>query len=247
MTQPLLPCLLAIAGTLGFTFCHAGNLSPDCSQSPDVIAAHYDKIVEDIKTHKGRNSSLSLWRNKQQVVISNPALNITELWEQTANQRVRLTRYFDEHQRGIEYQPDEIGKRDWSQTRQLISDDVFKTMTLQGTTGKSCDRYQTYTQKKDDSTIVLEWLPTQQLIKKLTIKTPKRNVSFQLTNLVDDKAAIEEKFHTLSDLQTTDYTDIGDNESDPFLSKMINLGFVEHGASGFYDSEGHAMGGHHSH
>lgn len=45
---------------------------------------------------------------------------------------------------------------------------------------------------------------------------------------------------------STDFADVGDNEADPFLRKMIALGFVEHGASGFYSADGEALqGGHH--
>ena len=47
--------------------------------------------------------------------------------------------------------------------------------------------------------------------------------------------------------QTTDYAYIGDNENDPFLAKMINQGFVEHGASGFYDAQGNQLQGSHKH
>ena len=48
----------------------------------------------------------------------------------------------------------------------------------------------------------------------------------------------------LNSYGTTDYTNIGDNESDPFLISMINLGFIEDHAHGFYDSKGNIMGNH---
>lgn len=47
---------------------------------------------------------------------------------------------------------------------------------------------------------------------------------------------------------STDFADVGDNEADPFLRKMIALGFVEHGASGFYQANGETLqGGAHHH
>ena len=47
--------------------------------------------------------------------------------------------------------------------------------------------------------------------------------------------------------ELTDYADIGDNESDPFLAKMINLGFIQDTHPGFYNSQGQAIGGRHQH
>ena len=47
---------------------------------------------------------------------------------------------------------------------------------------------------------------------------------------------------------STDFADVGDNEAGPFLRKMIALGFVEHGASGFYQANGETLqGGAHHH
>ena len=47
--------------------------------------------------------------------------------------------------------------------------------------------------------------------------------------------------------QSTDYADIGDDHTDPFLTKMVNQGFIEAGASGYYDQHGQAIGSSHTH
>ena len=58
--------------------------------------------------------------------------------------------------------------------------------------------------------------------------------------------AIKQKFAVWDRYQTTDYADVGDNESDPMLAKMIKLGFISHGASGFYHADGTQIeSGHH--
>ena len=41
--------------------------------------------------------------------------------------------------------------------------------------------------------------------------------------------------------------DIGDDHTDPFLTNMVNQGFIEAGASGFYDQNGNAIGEGHRH
>lgn len=81
----------------------------------------------------------------------------------------------------------------------------------------------------------------------MRISKPQLTQTLTLDKVKFDKAAVMQQFANWDSFQTTDYADIGDNEGDPFLAKMINLGFIEHGASGFYDASGKALGGGHSH
>jgi len=81
----------------------------------------------------------------------------------------------------------------------------------------------------------------------MSIAKPQLTQTLTLGTVDFKKAQIQQQFALWDAYQTTDYADIGDNEGDPFLAKMINLGFIEHGASGFYDANGKALGGGHSH
>jgi hypothetical protein len=72
-------------------------------------------------------------------------------------------------------------------------------------------------------------------------------VNWQLAEVTYDNKMIQQQLDTFSAYQSTDFADIGDNESDPFFRKMINLGFIEHSASGFYDSEGNSLSSAHQH
>ncbi len=62
-----------------------------------------------------------------------------------------------------------------------------------------------------------------------------------LVSLESDEDKVGDRFAAWDSHDTTDFADIGDNESDPFLLKMINLGFISHGASGFYDASGNMI------
>ena len=80
----------------------------------------------------------------------------------------------------------------------------------------------------------------------VTNKKSDTQTLLSLNDVNSDTPAIKAQFAKWDNFQTTDYADIGDNESDPFLAKMINLGFIEHGATGFYNQQGEAIqGGHH--
>lgn len=62
-----------------------------------------------------------------------------------------------------------------------------------------------------------------------------------LVSLESDEDKVGDRFAAWDSHATTDFADIGDNESDPFLMRMINLGFISHGASGFYDASGNMI------
>jgi hypothetical protein len=241
--KTLLICLTATI--YPFSAQAQSNAPQHCSSEP-VSAVYQVKMSENGK--KSDKYQVELWRNAQQVAIRYPANAITELWELTVNNKLHLVRYFDAHGRGIEYQPNEIkGNQDWSLKRQLISDTLISQMALRKTRGKDCQTVEYYTKKSDDSKLDLQWFPKQQLIKHFKVKTSASETEWTLLETSKDAQQIAQEFQTLALYDTTDYTDIGDNESDPFLLNMINLGFVEHGGSGFYDADGHDIGDGHAH
>ncbi|WP_352289120.1 hypothetical protein, partial [Psychrobacter sp. GW64-MNA-CIBAN-0177] len=81
------------------------------------------------------------------------------------------------------------------------------------------------------------------LVKTLRVSNKKSQVStlLSLNNVSSNEQVIVAQFAKWDNFQTTDYADIGDNENDPFLAKMINLGFIEHSATGFYNQQGQAI------
>ena len=200
--------------------------------------------------NKKINYNFELWLSPNQVIHRNLSTNISELWEKNSLGMVKLTRYFDTHKRGIEYQPNELPEsvKDWSEKQQLISNSLLTDMTLISTSGHGCDLTTKYQKQQDGNSIELEWLNNHSLVKKLVVRH-KSNVvdQIQLTQLVTNSIERDEVLSALTKLYTTDFIDVGDNESDPFLLKMINLGFVKHGASGVYTADGQVVGEDHHH
>lgn len=204
----------------------------DCSTQSEMIGAKYTVVVSladgtDKDTHE-----LVLWRNGQQALHEYPAKKLADLWEHTLNDQLHLVRYFDEFQRAIEYQPGEIpeGRKSgaWSVKRQLVADDVLESMQLVGSEGEGCEKTVTYELEDPGKSIRLEWLEELSLVKALTEQNAGRVIRLQLQKAMTDTAAVKAALTKRSDFQSTDYTDIGDNESDPFLTRMINQGFSGH-------------------
>jgi len=94
-----------------------------------------------------------------------------------------------------------------------------------------------------DRQVSLEWNVSLQLPTRYTVRTKGRVEIWEAREIVTDPQKVRQVFDRRTAYKTTDFIDIGDNESAPFLRKMIYLGFVSYGASGFYDADGHALEG----
>ncbi|MEH6397283.1 hypothetical protein [Pseudoalteromonas sp.] len=227
-------------------------ISPLASASQCALESQYVQANYQVSSEQTTNNTLAqaqqftLWRTPHQVAEQGSEL--VEVWQQLRNQQIRPIRYFQAHQRGIEYQPTEVqGEQDWSTKYQLVSDDFIAKMTLKSEQGEGCEQLQNYQLVQGDTKIELAWLVNKKLVSSMRISKPQLTQTLTLDKVKFDKAAVMQQFANWDSFQTTDYADIGDNEGDPFLAKMINLGFIEHGASGFYDASGKALGGGHSH
>lgn len=192
-----------------------------------------------------------IWRNGDDLLHEDDSTNMAEQWHRIDDDKVKIDRYFDTYKRTIEYQPAELVKtrttQDWATKYWLITPDMLKSAKKVSSAGQACDRVDTYSFTNDDVDVKLEWLPALSLIRSQTVKTKEQTFTWTLQSWTDDATEIEAAFAARDGYQSTDYADIGDNESDPFLAKMINLGFVDHGASGFYDSHGNPSDVGHKH
>ena len=220
------------------------------AQQCDIDAAQLKADYKITNQHKSQHStqSLTLWRNNQQVAHQSETL--TELWQQLSNNQLRPIRYFNAEQRGIEYQPSEVrGVQNWSAKSQLVDNHLIAKMTLVSSQGEGCNEVKNYVLNKGDKQFKLAFFPQAKLVKTFSVTNKKSDTQtlLSLNDVNSDTPAIKAQFAKWDNFQTTDYADIGDNESDPFLAKMINLGFVEHGATGFYDTNGKTLKGSHHH
>jgi hypothetical protein len=220
-----------------------------CSESATKLTATYQLTAQNGPT--SHQNALVLWRNGATVAHQYPQTNITESWYLLQNKQIKPTRFFDTQQRAIEYQPGEKvhgkSESDWWYRYQLLSNDLIAQLEKTTVSGKGCQRVQHYSQQVGDTKIELQWLVESQLIRYYRWQQGNKQEVWQLQNLSHDAALIDNFFSQRADYQNTDFADIGDDHSDPFLIKMVTLGFIEHGASGFYDDKGNALDGAHHH
>jgi len=223
----------------------------NCSAQSTELGAHYRITTMDHKTGKGNTRDFTLWRDGDRVAHQYHTKAMTELWERVSNGTLRTVHYFDHYHRGIEYDPAEVKishtSNDWQLKYQLVSDNFIKNLKKDSSGGLNCKTFSIYSHTSNTSNVTLEWVDQLNLAKLYIEESPSKSVKWELVEVIEDKAQVQKAFSRRENYKTTDYTDIGDNESDPFLMRMINLGHISHGASGFYDQDGHAIGQGHNH
>ncbi|BDX07908.1 hypothetical protein [Planctobacterium marinum] len=227
-------------------FCFQPN-----SFASEPLLANYEITVKH-NGHAQSTRQLALWRlSANQVVHQFNQQQLSQHWTLQKNSRVKLLKLFDAHDRGVEYAAADIKghqKRDWSEKYQLLSDDFLAQ--LNSVTCYQDDHYgkvQVLSTEAATRNLTVEWLPEYKLIKSIKTQSKNGTEHWQLVSLSRDKEKISAQAQLWEKYYLTDYADIGDNESDPFLMQMINLGFVEEAASGFYNEKGQQIQGQHGH
>ena len=230
-----------------------------CDELSQVLGASYT-----VSSNGRQDVNLEFWRAGSRVLYHYPERNLADQWTLTSNGYLKPVRYFTADKRAIEYDAFDInggkGSRDWESRSRWITQSQMDAMQLTGTQGEGCMKTETYeftptgkNGKSDPfSSVSLTWLPELQLVESYQVRNAdslgQRRISrWKLEVLKTDKALVDASLHAFDDFAATDYADVGDNESDPFLMKMIKLGFVQHGASGFYNSDGSPLSGGHVH
>lgn len=238
-------------------------LAQDSSEPCDLQAEHLGASYT-ISSSSGKKAALEFWRDGNTVLYSHLDRQTADQWTLTSNGYLKPVRFFLADERAIEYDVFDInngkGTKDWESRSQWISQKQIDSMQLTGSEGEGCMRTQSYeytplgkTGKPDlFSRVTLSWLPALGLVERYEIRSTdslgqRRVTQWQLNNLETDPELVSKALNAFGGYAATDYADIGDNESDPFLMKMIKLGFIQHGASGFYESDGSPLTGGHVH
>jgi hypothetical protein len=214
-----------------------------CQQYQNPVSATY-KISTG---SDDKQQTLQIVRSKKKVIYHYPAQAISEQWYLQKNNNMGLTRYFDQYQRGIEYQAADMpnlnqAHDNWLHKYQLISPALIAQLEKSESNQEACTSPEKFTSKAGSKQQVsLIWDAKYQLPITLTIEQNKKTITWQLSELNSNAKQVIERINKYENFQLTDYSDIGDNEADPFLAKMINQGFIEHSHSGFYNADGGTM------
>ncbi|MGS0673510.1 hypothetical protein [Shewanella sp. 125m-1] len=201
----------------------------------------------------GQQSTITLLRSADKVIYQRSPTSF-EMWDKQGE----YVRYFPTEQRSITYRKGDLLSLnmhfDLQQLTHLISPELIKQLSnaqhetaapspeqheTHHSANLSCQAVAHYEGLLAGNTLNLVWMTKLMLPVTMTVQQKGKQFSYQLTEIEpfssDAFAAL------ISNYNDMDFADVGDNESDPFIAKMIHQGFIQHGSSGFYDSQGNQL------
>ncbi len=231
------------------------SLTLECdSLDSDYLGARYQ-----VSHAQGKNAGqyeLTLWRVGTVALHSYSEPAISRSYAVSRRGDIYEHHYFDADRRAIEFEAratePEAAEQFWQEKRTLVTEDFRSRLKLVDEQGESCTRLAQYSGEVDELQYQLLWWPELDLPAYFSVTDHHGDpvLSWTFIELNPEADAAKQALADRQAYMSTDFADIGDNETDPFLRNMINLGFIDHGNSGFYDSEGNDMGAandHHGH
>ncbi|AUD59052.1 hypothetical protein AYJ58_05915 [Shewanella sp. Pdp11] len=216
------------------------------AQCPTLQAEHL-KAQYQVTNGKGQQWQMTLIRNGQDFIIQRDGSTF-EQWSSNGE----YVRYFPAEKRSVTYRKGDLRalniQHDRDQLYHVVSPALPTHMTKTQAKQEACFTTQGFEGKVNGLESELVWIDAIGLPAEFILGQSQPNLAYKLVGV---EPFASDAFVVLTqDYQDIDFADVGDSESDPFIAKMINQGFIEHGSSGFYNSEGQAIeaqGGHGSH
>nr|WP_238560545.1 hypothetical protein [Shewanella oneidensis] len=213
------------------------------TQCVTVEAAHL-KAQHQVTNAKGHRWQMTQLRDGQDVIIQRDNTTF-EQWATNGE----YVRYFPVEKRSVTYRKGDLRalniQHDREQLYHVVSPALATNMAKTKLKQLPCFEAKGFAGKVNGMESQLDWIASIELPQQFNLG---KVLSYRLITV---EPYSHEAFVALTQsYQDIDFADVGDSESDPFIAKMINQGFIEHGCSGFYSSEGHAIevqGGHGNH
>lgn len=204
-------------------------MANECTIDKHFISANYEVTVNKNENvlEKSTDNDMTLFefhRQKNKVLQHYPKRGISQVWSMN-NDRISLLRAFDEYRHAIEYQPSELKQNVWHRIYQPLPVPNFTQLKKTSEQGSGCLFELHYTGNVSGAAYTVIWLPELELVKRLEVKTARGSKAWVLSHFESSSLQAKRLFSMINEYASTDYADIGDNESIPFLARMINQGF----------------------
>ncbi|WP_131668349.1 hypothetical protein [Psychrobacter pygoscelis] len=197
------------------------TLSDPCQAKP--IKANYE-VSTFIKDRKVASYPFTFYRDATHALYVYPDEGLADLWTLTQNNQLELSRNFSTAKRAIEYTSADLrnvhNREHW--------DKLFGVIDLQGESPVSqqsadCKSIATYKDAHKD----IRYYNRLKLPASMTFTNGDKRQTYTLKAWAYSHE-LQQKLKIYRRYDAMDFADIGDNEADPFVSKMITMGFIEH-------------------
>ena len=223
----------ALAGLLLLLAVSLPAWSEVCLPLPDqaVYGAAY-RTERESGRHAVKAETWRYWRRENRVAYEYPERGISEVWLRNKKGQLSFQRWFMHEERIIVYEFGDlrsVGKEtQWQRVEQPFNLDELEQLKTAGQLKYHCLPAARYRGKRRDGDHVeVVRLQANGAIAAIAIDSINGSVKTRLTEL-KPAGEVAVFFASASDYRSTDFADVGDEEADPFISRLIAFGFVEH-------------------
>ncbi|GIU48174.1 hypothetical protein TUM4438_28970 [Shewanella sairae] len=219
------------------------KVQPAPTEQCDAIKPTHVSATYIVTNNAGQQKTITLLRNNDQVIYQRSPVSF-ELWDANGE----YVRYFPAQQRSISYRKGDLLSLnmhfDYEQLSHLIPPSALQSLTQVKPTANNvindvCPASEYYQGQLGHSQFEIDWVGHLALPANMHIHQDGMQQQYQLVAI---KTLSDKAFSALTaNYRDLDFADVGDNESDPFIAEMIHQGFIQHGNSGFYDSQGNQL------
>jgi len=203
----------------------------------------------EMSTPRGKNQ-LDYYRMKERSAFEYKGQGITEVWTKTQSDNAFLIHGFDDDKRAIEYEVIDLKMEhkssSWEKKKNLVHPDSFDFPKGFVEKSQGCALHH-YSKKLEDTEIKMVWNEAKEILVSLEVKHKGEETYSYVLQALKPIDVKDNHITVVQAYDRTDFADIGDNESDPFFRKMINLGFIEHHEANIIDAQGNTLALQHSH
>lgn len=223
-------CLSVVSPLWGCTHTAAvPDVDADAAAFPPIAAEFRTTVeVNDEDRHQHvTKATWRMWRNVNRIVTENAAAGTAEIWQRDGAS-VFHQKIFHQDRKSVEYQPDDLRLSgmavSWPRQSLLVDPEVLKRLTLKSASWHEGHPYRRYVGEVEDA----RWDITIRTDDYLVVRVSR------VTQRVRERTEMVSS-HPLSsapwqptphdDYDVIDFTDFGDRQSDPFVTKVqVQLG-----------------------
>lgn len=196
------------------------------------IAARYEVRQSQISRRpRSHTFQFDFWRTGDRIEIHNLATHSGEIWIRAADGDIVYQRVFHDDKRVIEYTSGDLRALNrypsWEAKAGLIEPSVLQRLQHTGSSaylGRPAEHYQG---QIDGIDVELLWFADLKLPAQIRYVSEGHEHSLNLLEYYRASQAPWER-PSIRDYQSIDYADLGDNEADPFIQKVLESGEGHH-------------------
>lgn len=215
------------------TICVDGTTTFGVSYTTDWQLSGHEKEPARIHNHETNKKTVDLefFAKTGKVAYLLPEKNVAEVWiKQPKNQLVFLRAFPDEN-RGIEYTYGDLLSLNvnlqWEHVERPFLPLQIAKLELLDESVDQCGKLETRKGIVNGQETIITWYPELGVVKYRLVNDKNFRVETRLSGW-KNKAESLASFDKITAMPTMDFADIGDNEADSFVAKMIRQGFVAH-------------------